>query len=70
MPTTLNVPLKIALLESGRDQHEVAKLARIDTGRLSKIVRGKVTPNEGEKLRLAGVLQRSVDLLFPTEQVA
>lgn len=61
------MPLKIALLESGKSQEVIADLARIHPTRLSHIVRGRVTPTESEKLRLAGVLQRAVDSLFPAE---
>ena len=61
----LNVELKTAIFKSERAQMEVAKLAKIDPGRVSQIVRGRVTPNESEKLRLAGVLQRPVGELFP-----
>lgn len=57
--------LKIALLEAGTDQRAVADLARIHETRLSQIIRNKVTPTESEKLRIAGVLQRSVSDLFP-----
>lgn len=59
------MPLKIALLESGKPQGEIATLARIHETRLSAIVRGRVTPTESERLRLAGVLSRPVDQLFP-----
>lgn len=59
------MPLKIALLESGKPQEDIAALARIHPTRLSQIVRGRVTATESERLRIAGVLQRSVDELFP-----
>jgi transcriptional regulator with XRE-family HTH domain len=62
---SLNLPLKIALVSAGKPQSEIAELARIHETRLSQIVRGRVTATESERLRLAGVLQRSVDELFP-----
>ena len=65
-----NVALKVACIESGKDQLEVAALAKIHHTRLSQIIHNRVTPTESEKLRIAGVLQRSVDSIFPvvTEQ--
>ncbi len=62
---TLNMNLKIALIESGKDQRAVAKLAHIHETRLSKIILNRAVPNESERLRIAGVLQRSVSELFP-----
>lgn len=59
--------LKIALLESGKSQEEIAALAKIHPTRLSQIVRGRATATESERLRIAGVLQRPLDELFPTE---
>lgn len=61
----LNKPLKIAIIDSEKSQIEIADLARIEYTRLSQIVRGHVTPNESERLRIAGVLQRTVEDLFP-----
>lgn len=61
----LNRTLKIAIIDSGKPQTEIAELARINDSRLSKIVRGKENPSESEMLRLAGVLQRPVAELFP-----
>lgn len=65
---SLNKPLKIAIVESDRPQEYVAKLAKIHPSRLSQIVRGRITASESERLRLAGVLQRSVSDLFPESQ--
>lgn len=64
----MNIPLKIAVVESERTQDEVANLARIHYTRLSQIIRGRVAATESEKMRLAGVLQRSVESLFPIEE--
>ena len=65
-----NKALKVAIIESEKPQSEIAELARIHHTRLSQIVRGRVTPSESEKLRIAGVLQRNVDLIFPDEALA
>lgn len=60
----LNMVLKVAFIQSGKDQDEIASLAKIHPTRLSQIVRRRVTPTESEKLRIAGVLQKPVDQLF------
>jgi transcriptional regulator with XRE-family HTH domain len=60
----LNKALKIAIIERGT-QREVAALTKIEYTRLSQIVRSRVSPNESEKLRLSGVLQKPVEELFP-----
>jgi len=62
---TRNIPLKVACIESGKEQREIAALAKIHHTRLSQIISNRVTPNESERLRIAGVLQRSVSDLFP-----
>jgi transcriptional regulator with XRE-family HTH domain len=61
----MNVALKVACIESGKDQMEIAALAKIHVTRLSQIIRNRVTATESEKLRIAGVLQRSVETIFP-----
>lgn len=60
-----NKALKVAIIERELPQEEIAALAKIHSTRLSQIVRGRVTPSESERLRIAGVLQRSVTDLFP-----
>ena len=60
-----NLVLKVACVESGKDQHEIAALAKIHPTRLSQIISNTVTASESERLRLAGVLQRPVAVLFP-----
>lgn len=65
LSVTMNTALKVACIESGKDQLEIAELARVNYTRLSQIIRNRVTATESEKLRLAGVLQRSVDSIFP-----
>ena len=60
-----NLALKVACVESGKRQNEIAKLAKIHPTRLSALIRNDVSATEGERLRLAGVLQRPVSDLFP-----
>lgn len=64
MPT-LNLPLKIALLETGKKQKRVAKLLRIPEPTLSKIVRGHQSATEDQRKALAEFLNRDVNELFP-----
>lgn len=59
--------LKVAVIQSGKEQGEIAQLAKIHQTRLSQIVRRRVTPTESEKLRIAGVLQKPVEDLFADE---
>lgn len=61
----LNKALKIAVIDSERTSEEVAGLAKIHPTRFSQIVWGRVTPTESERLRIAGVLQKSSTELFP-----
>jgi len=63
----LNVRLKTAIIESLQAQQDIAELIPMHNSRLSAIVRGRLSPNEIEKQRLAEVLHRSVDELFGEE---
>jgi hypothetical protein len=54
MPT--NLPLKVAIAASGRKQKDVARRARIDQWRLSRIVQRDIAPRPEERARLAKVL--------------
>lgn len=65
MKPTPNTALKVAIVQSQLPQHEVARRARIRETRLSHIVRGRVEPTEEERERLAKLLRRSQDELFP-----
>lgn len=60
----LNVALKMAILQSGRTQARIARLARVDHTLLSMIVRGHREATESQKAKLANVLGLSVDELF------
>ena len=60
-----NTALRIAVVQSGKEQREIAALARMHETRLSSIIRGRLKPYEGERLRISGVLQRPVGELFP-----
>jgi len=60
-----NLALKIAILESGLSQLEVAKAADIHESRLSHIINGHREANDAEQKVLARVLKRKPAVLFP-----
>lgn len=63
----LNKRLRIATMERGITQVELAKRVGIHETRLSKIARGYLEPNDGEKRAIAKVLRTSVDQIFGSE---
>ena len=65
----LNRSLKVAIVASGLTQKAVAKRARIDIWRLSRIVHGDVTTRPEERRRLSRILQRPIGQLFDTTEV-
>lgn len=62
--SSLNIPLKQALVATGKKQKRIAKLVRISETELSKIVRGHREASEGERKRLMRVLGKSEEELF------
>jgi transcriptional regulator with XRE-family HTH domain len=60
----MNIPLKIAILETGLPQYVIAQRARIHPSELSRIVRGHRKPRPIERQRLAAAIGRGVDDLF------
>ena len=60
-----NLALKIAILESGLSQMDVAKAADIHHTRLSHIINGHREANEAEQKALMRVLKRKRIDLFP-----
>jgi transcriptional regulator with XRE-family HTH domain len=63
-PSTSDLRLKIAILESGRSQRRVSIDTRIGEVRLSKIIRGLQPPTAGERAKLAKYLGRPIAELF------
>lgn len=61
----MNKALKHAIVDSERTQRAIARRTRIDETRLSRIVKGELTPTERERAKLARHLQRPVSELFP-----
>lgn len=60
-----NITLKIAIVESGKSQIDIAKATAIHESKLSRIVRGHDEPSLEEKKAIAKALRRPVDHLFP-----
>ena len=65
MKPSTNVALKVAIVQSGRKQVEIARSARISETRFSHIVRGRLEPTDKERDRIAKALHRSESDLFP-----
>lgn len=67
---TPNVALKTALFATGKQQQRIARLARIPPQKLSHVIHGNRELDADERGRLARVLGKSEDELFPSEAVA
>lgn len=61
----LNLPLKIALLETGKKQGRIARLLKISDTTLSRIVRGRREPTDEQRKALAEFLGRDASEIFP-----
>ncbi len=66
----LNRALKVAIIDSGTTQGRIAKRARIEKTRMSRIVRGSITPKNKEQQALARVLNVQRAELFPVHEEA
>jgi len=60
-----NLALKIAIIESGLSQMEIAKAADMHDTKLSFIVNGHREPSDAERRALARILKRKAADLFP-----
>lgn len=65
-----NIALKVAIVQSGKSQRVLARVARIPETRLSHIVRGRIEPTDKERERISKALQRPADELFPMGSAA
>ena len=63
-----NLALKIAIVESGKFQADIAEAADLDGTLLSHFVNGRREPNETQRKILARVLKRNVADLFPVAE--
>lgn len=59
--------LKAAIAMNGRHKYQIAYDSGMHPNSLGQILSGRRVPTESEKQRLAAVLERSVESLFPTE---
>lgn len=67
---TINLALKVAIVESGQTSRAVALRAGIGEVRLSAFVNRRLEPNDSERKALARVLGRPQGELFPMEMSA
>jgi transcriptional regulator with XRE-family HTH domain len=65
-----NLALKIAIVESGRSQADVAADIGMHDTKLSMIVNGRREPSDAERKAIARVLKRKPSQLFPDEALA
>jgi len=70
MIRTEPTPLARAIFDSGQSQRAIAKKARIEESKFSKIVNGWRDASDDEKKRIARVLKRSMLEIFPGVQPA
>jgi len=63
-----NLALKIAILQSGLSQVEVAKAIDMHDTKLSFIVNGHREPSDAERKALARILKRKVAQIFPASE--
>jgi len=60
-----NLALKIAIVESGLSQVDIAELADLHESRMSQLVNGRRKPRDAERKVLARILKRKPAELFP-----
>ena len=60
-----NVALRVAIIESGLTQRQIAKDCSIAESRFSLIVRRRRMPSDDERAAIAAALGRAEDDLFP-----
>jgi len=65
-----NLALKIAILESGLSQVDVAEAVDLHESRLSQIINGRREPSDAEMKAIARLLKRKPAQLFPSEALA
>lgn len=60
----INIPLKVAILESGLTQRDLARLSGLHENYISMLVRGRLNPNEAEKQKISAVVGKEPQHLF------
>ena len=64
----MSLNLKLAVIKSGKYQFEIALEAGISEVKFSKILKGRIEPNQNEKDKIAKVLGRPINELFPEDK--
>jgi transcriptional regulator with XRE-family HTH domain len=64
----MNKALRIAIIDRGLKQYEVAKRIGVGEARMSGFVHERFEPTDEEKKRIARVLKASVEDLFQAEE--
>ena len=67
---TPNVALRVAIVKAGKEQRQIAKLARVSPEKLSHAIYGRRGLNDDERARVAKVLGYSVTDLFREHDAA
>lgn len=67
---TKNLALRIAIIESGLTQADVAEAVDMHDTKLSMIVNGRREPSDAERKAIARILKRKASELFPDEALA
>lgn len=62
----LNTALGKAIIDSGKKKKTIARLARMSPSKFSKVLHGDRPADEKERERLARVLNKPADELFPS----
>jgi len=62
-----NIALKIAIVESGLSQVDIAEAAGIHETKMSSIVNGRRVPSDTEQKAIARLLKRKATDLFPAD---
>jgi transcriptional regulator with XRE-family HTH domain len=62
----VRIDLLLAIKNAGMYQYEVGEKAGIHDSRMSMIVTGRKEPSDDEKIRIAYVLHKTVEQLFPS----
>ena len=61
----MNTALKIAFIESGKKQIDVAAAIGMDNTKLSQIIHGRRDASDDDRRALAKALRRPISQLFP-----
>lgn len=64
----MNMPLKLAVVASGKPAYQIAAQLDITDTRLSKIIYGRLGPKVEEQQKLSEILGKPICELFPNDQ--